>query len=46
MASRTQIYKARKRIKKRKSGLKRKKANEKQGSTPTRDAFFGAVKSE
>jgi hypothetical protein len=46
VASRTQVYKARKRIKKRKAGLKRKRDNEKNGSTPTKEAFFGAAKSE
>jgi hypothetical protein len=45
VASRTQIYKTRKRIKQRKAGLKRKKENEKKGTTPTKEALFGSAKS-
>jgi hypothetical protein len=41
MASWTQVYMTRKRIKAKKMGRSRKKATERNGSTPTRAAFFG-----
>ncbi len=44
MASPTQIYMKRARIKSKKAGKKRKVQLDKHGSTPTRAAFFGDSK--
>jgi hypothetical protein len=41
MASSTQVYKTRKKLKKRKAGRKRKNEIARKGSTPSRAAFFG-----
>ena len=44
MASSTQIYMRRNQLKLKKQGVKGKKKREKQGTTPTRAAFFGDTK--
>lgn len=46
MASPTQIYMKRARIKSKKAGKKRKVQLEKHGSTPTRASFFGDTKAK
>jgi hypothetical protein len=46
VASPTQIYMKRARIKSKKAGKKRKQHLEKHGSTPTRAAFFGEAPSK
>ncbi len=46
MASCTKVYKVRKRLKQRKSGRDRKHQLERNGSTPSKAAFFGEAKPE
>jgi hypothetical protein len=46
VASPTQIFMKRNRIKSKKAGKKRKVLLEKTGSTPTRAAFFGDAKTK
>ena len=41
VASNSRVHMARVHMKDAKSGLKRKKKNNKEGSTPTREVFFG-----
>jgi hypothetical protein len=46
MASASKVYKARKRLKARKTGRDRKNKLEKCGTTPSRAVFFGDVSSD
>ncbi len=45
MASATKVYKARKKLKARKQGRKRKNRIARHGSTPAKAAVFGEIKS-